>query len=743
MPNTPDKKSGRTNIYAEMLSTLPVPERLSPANIAAMLEANSGAAVRRSGIAVSPASSEIKADPRANLKDNPMANPKANPMDNPMDNPETKPRFGKLILIYRSVAAVAACAVLGLGVVRYVGLGTATSVGSDVKGSAYADNYDELHKTFTKYYVDDSGKKTLDSALAEIEHSYTDSQTNSVSDKPADIGTQPQPGADIPPKDTAPADTPAAPDDGNVPNNNGVRLPVMSGESEPDNVLIAGSRIYVRDGSRIKVLFTSHGQMEYIGDAVPEAGIFETKTLEKMFAVGERLVAVYSVINEEPVSIPASEESGSVVGELVNGIYSDDTETVKTLSVEIVIYESDAGFGVMPVQVISQNGTLVDVKESGGYVYAVANYNDYRHSPINGVDDLDNYVPSYTINGIKSYIRPENILIPGYVSTTDYTVITGVAAADEGMPVLVQAVLGSEGKAIVTDKSVYVFGYSDVDGAQKTVCERLSLSFGSAKFVGSISVEGIAVSGGICQRDGSVLITALTNTESGYITRVSALVDDADNGMALASQLDFPGALSHVSFDGGKVYLSNATDGYAADFTNPVIPLQIEYSDDIDLTSGLVKFGDGYVTLTEEDGAIRLEKIKAAEDGGFTLESGIDIDCDGREAGSKAINDNSILYIDDVNGYVGVPYGFFDGFDYCYRYELFRLGSDGFKSVGSIESHEVDEAFETARAKLAGGILYVISDGRIYSTAVGQESFTQIDSVDLIESSYSCSGHEQ
>lgn len=727
MSNTSDKKSGRMNIYAELLNSLPVPERLSPSNIAAMLEANSSAAVKRSEINVGSASSEIKAAPAV------------------------RSRYGGFTTVYRSVAAVAACAVLGLGVVRYVGLGAATSVGSDIKGSAYADNYDELHKTFTKYYVDDSGKKTLDSAMAEIEHSYTDGKSDSVSEKPETPGNHQnsvQPPADVPADPVVPDDNTHSPD-GNtaseapVQNNGGVRLPAMFGETVPDNVLLSGSRIYVRDGDRIKVILTSRGQMEYIGDAVPESGIFETKTLEKMFAIGEKLVAVYSVVNEEPVSVPASEAGNSVVGELVNGIYSDNGETVKTVSVEAVVYETAFGNGIVSTQVISQSGTLVDAKESDGYVYIVANYNDYRHSPIIGVDDLDNYVPSYFVNGIKSYIRPENILIPGYVSTTDYTVITGVAVADAGMPVLVQAVLGSEGKAIVTDKSVYVFGYSDIDGAQKTVCERLSLSFGTAHFVGSASVEGVAVSGGISQRNNSVLITTLKNTDAGYVTSVSALVDDPDSGMALVSHVDFPDALKNVSFDGGKVYLSNSSKGCAADFTDPSAPLQIEYSDDVDITSGLVKFGDGYITLTEEDGIIWLEKIKASDSGGFNLEAAIRIDANGKKADSKALLDNSVMYADAINGYVGVPYGFFDGFDYCYRYELFKLDGGNFKSIGRIESHEVEEAFEFGRAKLAGGILYVISDGRIYSTAIGQESVTEIDSVDLIESSYSSPGHNE
>ena len=97
------------------------------------------------------------------------------------------------------------------------------------------------------------------------------------------------------------------------------------------------------------------------------------------------------------------------------------------------------------------------------------------------------------------------------------------------------------------------------------------------------------------------------------------------------------------------------------------------------------------------------------------------------------------MYTDPVNGYVGVPYGYFDGYDYCYRYELFKLTAEGFTSVGQIESHETEEAFEFGRARLAGGMLYIFSEGRIYSTALGDGTLSVVSSADLIESSYS--GH--
>ncbi len=721
-------KNPRQNVYAELFSSLPVPERLSPENIKLMLDANVSAELKRSEIKVGTAASKIES----------------------YETKKTKSKTGsrrpvkKLTTVYRAVASVAACAVLALGVVRYFDAGTALDADSGVKGSAYAGDYDHLHQIFRTYYVDDSDKKTLDSAIAEIEHSYNEAQSNSSTNK-VDTPTPPAvpddtPDVTAPVPDNTQTNTPDPVQDNPAvedPVYSGIDLPEIPADPEPDNVIISGKYIFVRDGSTIKVISTSGGQMEYVGDAVPEKGIFETKILDSAYAVGDKLCAVYTVINEEPLSIPAYGEENSIVDGIVNGIYTDNVETVKTKSVEVVIYEVTSS-GVVPAMVTSQNGTLIDVKESGGYVYVITDYDDYRRSPLIGVDDLESYVPSYTVNGIKQFIRPENILVPEYISTTDYTVISGIAVGVQGSPVLVQAVLGSEGKVIATDKSVYVFGYSDGMGVEKTVCERLSLEFGSAHFVGSTSIEGIAVNNGIYENNGTLFVTTLRSTENGYVTRVSALGDSIDGGLSLISYIDVPAAVNQVSFEDSKVFLTNGTDSYAADFTNPASPVQIDYGDNIDVTSGLVPFGDGYVTLTRTPtGGIKLEKIISGQDGSLTRAAGITV-CE-ESAVSKALSDNRIMYTDPINGYVGVPYGYFDGYDYCYRYELFRLTAEGFVRAGHIESHETEEAFEFGRARLAGGMLYIFSEGRIYSTALGDGTLSVVSSADLIESSYS--GH--
>lgn len=772
------------NIYSEMLSSLPVPERLSPENIALMLEENSAAKKNRAMISsdlgaeskrelpksketvtVTRPSEIYTQDAVAEASEKPEESAAGTKINEISVSEEKTPSAcrektaaGKPVrrtAYYRAVLSIAACAALVFGMTRYFDNGEVAQIDTEIKGSTYASDYDELHKTFRKYYVDDEEKQTLDSAMAQIEHSYDESQGSEVSDNvtepsqtttpedavtgevtkpqedttgentvptvPDEMETRPQtPDENVSIEEVDPADTP---------------LPEFTGEAL-DNAIISGNRIYVIDGNAVKVILTDNGQMSYIGDITPSCDMFETKTLEKVIPMGDRVALIYSSVNEEPESIPVFEDNGTLVDEIFDSFYTEEQASSQVRSVEVAIYDVYQNGVISQLSVLSQNGTLVDVRSDGEYIYLVTDYDDYRNAPLTGVDDLDSYVPSYEQDGVKYYIQPENILIPGYVSTTDYTIVSGVSIGAFGVTADVQAVLGSEGKVIVTDGAVYIYGYSGGGGVDETVCEKLRLSYGMARYENSYAVEGVALAGGIYECDGTIFVTTLKKSDTGYTTVVYAF----DSEMNMLSRVEFPAAVRKVSFDGKKVYLTNGAKSYGADFSQPANPQLIDYKAqaEIDLTSNLMEFGNGYVTLTRgKDGSIVLSKIVPA-DGGYITEAFTTVASPTGDPTSMALGDNSVMYLDLYSGYVGVPYGFFDGYDYCYRYALYRLTGAGFELVGQIESHEVDEAFEMGRSELSSGILYIFSEGRIYSATVGS-SLSVISSAELIESSYS--GH--
>ncbi len=675
------------NIYSEMLNNIAVPERLSPENIAKMLEEKAPERCKRAQITVSQSSYQQA----------------------------PKKKSANITAAYRAIASLAACAVMAFGI--YSVLGRQPEIASsNGDASSYAQDYDELHQTFRKYFVNEN-KDTLDSVLEEIEHSYNDNQQESSSvkvDAPTTSATEETPEVSEPVVTEPPVtDVPTVDPE----------IEVAPENSNVQEAIISDGRIFIQNGNGIRVILANGGSLAYFTEILPEVADFETKTLEAFFVDGSKLIAVYSVTqHEETITVTEDE---TLVGELINSIYDNNATSAIAKSTEICVYEF-VGDAVVKTACNSQSGSLVDARLVNGVLYIVTSYNNYQNAPTTGVDDLQSYVPYYTENGELKFVAPENILIPSNVATTDYTVISGTDILSGA--VSVQAVLGSEGKVIVTDTAVYVFSY----GNKSTTINKLSLFGGWVGFAGTASVNGVALNGGIFEENGVLFVATLVESESGFVTSVEALNAD----MQPISKLNFPSALTSISHSERKVYLSNVSAAYGIDFTVPEIPTLISAVPE-QKASETVPFGNGYVTLVKDaSGALVLGTMVPGEQG---LTPGFGTVVYNGEATSKALENNSLLFVDSYNGFVGVPYGFFDGYDYCYRFAMYQITENGFVLMGCVESHETESVFEPERAVFEGGVLYLFSQGRIYSLAVNGGVPTVMSVCNLVESSYS--GH--
>ena len=682
------------NIYSEMFESIAVPERLSPANIEKMLQEKAPEKCKRAAITVSRSASQ---------------------------EPEKKTST-TIIAIYRTVASLAACLVMAFGI--YNAIGNQPELPKSQE-SSYAQSYEDLHKTFRKYYVDEN-KDTLDSALEEIEQSYNNGKQESddvVVEAPTT--TAPITEAPVVTEPNLPDDPEVEvdPDNTDEPIVEPVETPELATTPETDWVqeaIISEGRIFIQNGNGVKVLSAVGGNLEVITEILPEETELITKKLEKFFVDGSRLVVVYSVSEHEP-TVNVDEDS-TVVGELISNIYEEEQAPVEEYC-EICIYEFTLD-GALKLASNTQAGTLVKAEISEGAVYVITNYDSYK-APIVGVEDLQSYVPYYSINGMHCFVSPENILIPANVATTDYTVVSGTHVASGQMSV--QAVLGSEGKLVVTDSAVYVFVYGD----KSTNVNKLGLFGGNVGFSAAAFVPGVAVNGGIFEDNGVLFIATLVEGDSGYTTSLNALNAD----MQPISHITFPSALTSMERHGRKIFLKNYEETYGADFTIPEVPMLI-LEDSVPETEGLVAFGNGYISLDKNENGLVLTTFVQTEQG---LVEGFGTVIYQGEATSKALSNNELLFIDNYNGFVGVPYGFFDGFDYCYRFEMFKITEAGFVSLGFVEAHETDTAFEPERAVVDNGILYLFSQGRIYGVAVNEGTPAVISVCNLIESGYS--GH--
>ena len=726
-------------IYNELFGQLPIPERLEPENIAAML----------SEYAASSENASKRAD-KATAK-------RAAPIDISAGSRKTgnSADIGagrRTSPVYRSVASIAACAALALGVVGYLNSGRAPLPEENPNpGGAYASDYNDVHKTFAKYYVDDEDKRTLDSAIEDIEHSYngnemdpsqvnepsqdTPAETEAVS--PAETTAPDTSSTDVqtqtpPPEETEPADTPATPpaqeDDGPVTVEDGLPIPPNDAVVDTSDTAFGNGFMLRQDGNILRIITTVNGITAYTDNIFPSYEGFSSKTLAGFYADGSKAIAVYSVVTGETPAVESQPRDG-VVGGLLDSLYGPEEAPVEKprSAVEVCIYDIADGLAYLGSDTV-QGGSLINMNYVNGALYLVTAYDDYRTEPIAGVDDLENYVPTYTVNGNKFYVSASDIMIPDYISNTDYTVISGITA--DGA-VSVKAVLGYEGRVVMKNGAVYLFSYDNSAGTDLTSVRVFSLAGGNVIYAGYTDIEGVALGGdGIASFGDAVVVTAIRKSEGAYITSLGVY----DGTMNFISGFDYPAALTSAKRVGSKIILSGIGGKCVADLSNLSVPSVTEGEPAKNPAEGLLSFNGGYVTLTKNaSGQIELSKLADDGSGGLVLISKTLV-CAENGADSKALENNGILFVSGDT--VGVPYGFFDGLDYCYRYAIYRETPEGFALIGETEVHETDKTFEYGEAILNGGVLYIMSDGRVSAAVVGN-SLAVISSADIVEGSHS------
>ncbi len=723
------------NPYIELYDQLHIPERLEPKNIAAMLDrrmAEMAAGSEKPSFAKPERAAELGIETQDK---------------NEYTRNITVTSSKKRTAAFRSIASVAACAALALGVAGYMNAGR-TELPDDrqpADGGAYASDYDDVHKTFQKYYVDDSDKMSLDSAIQDIEHSYDESVDQSGSGTVVTAPATPEteaPTTSAEPPIGEPVGTTAAPETEVIPDEPAAppveEDPVEIIDSElplPENAVVIDNSdiafgngfILKKDSNTLRIIDTSLGSATYAGNIFPLYEQGAAKTLEGFYTSGTRVVAVYSVVKGSVQS--AQNPDGTFVGSILDSLYGpEQVITEEQSSVEVCIYDLAGGTPAF-VSTTVQDGSLIDMNFTNGSLYLVTAYSDYRNTPIIDVNDYESYLPSYTVNGLKCYVSASDIMIPDYLSNTDYTVISGINS--EGS-VSIKAVLGYEGRVILKNGAVYLLGYDNSMGIDLTSVKVFSLAGGNVIYSGFVDIDGVALSGdGISAFGDAIAIASVKKSENGYTTTLGVY----DGTMNLISRVpNIDGALTKAKRIGNTIYLSGSKGSCGIDLTNPALPVMLDSgTPKEDKASGLVQLGSGYVTLTKStDGSLVLAKLSKNAAGELSLDYKATVS-DEADVTSKALENNGILFISgDI---VGLPYGYFDGLDYCYCYALYRDSGVGFELMGTVSNHETDEAFEYGKAVYNDGVLYLFADGRV-SSAVISDSFAIVSNADIIESSH-------
>lgn len=672
----------------ELIDEVKVPDELSPENIALMLKAKT-------------TQSKMETE-HINIKSVPSVHAQ------------------RLRIIKMTAASVAACAVIGTGLIAYNShneseIGT---IDETIEYNAISPNdYDDLYSIYTGIYFSADPEQEDNAPEAD----KNDENVPAISDAPTE------------PEDTL-SELSAYDFQGAA----------KGLANDADIVKTDGTNLYcISDG---KLYIVSLDTMEIVS-------VIENKLSPpvELYIDGDRLILV-SKENEEIQIVESSSSSSeittsdSVVPAAGSDTLSTDeknadpnrTESVNRANVAVDIYDLKDKSNPKLTTSYKQNGKYTSSKLVDGVLYLVSDHSDYRTAPLSDGASLDSFVPAYSLNGNRQFVAPEDIMVPANANSTDYTVVSAIGCNSDTPEVTVKAVLGTSRNVYCSADTLYTVGVGkSSSGVDYSIITSFDLSEGTGiTYKASSSVAGRVISKySMNEYNGNFRIATETSDENGTSTSVYVLDSELkvinSAGALLAGQ-----TVSAVRFE----------DTFASLFTNDDTPaLVLDLASDPPVQSqslantsaylygysdtrlcGIDKKADGNgltLTMYDADNGLMLHSIDFAEDIG--------------EVNSKALTDRRAVLID--SGMVGVPVYSYSEFGVNNLYYVFSYDDEaGFTLKGKIEYVELDDSAVFERAAVNEDMLYIFSEKKVVSVRLGD--FKVAGSADLADIKASAEG---
>lgn len=667
----------------ELIDEVEVPDELSPENIALMLKAKT-------------TQSKMETE-HINIKSVPSVHAQ------------------RLRIIKMTAASVAACAVIGTGLIAYNSRNESDigTIDETIEYNAISPNdYDDLYSIYTGiYFSADPEQEDKDNAP---ESDRNDENVPAISDAPTE------------PEDTL-SELSAYDFQGAA----------KGLANDADIVKTDGTNLYCISGGKLYIV--SLDTMEIVS-------VIENKLSPpvELYIDGDRLILV-SKENEEIQIVESSSSSSeittsdSVVPAAGSDTLSADeknadpnrTESVSRANVAVDIYDLKDKSNPKLTTSYKQNGKYTSSKLVDGVLYLVSDHSDYRTAPLSDGASLDSFVPAYSLNGNRQFVAPEDIMVPANANSTDYTVVSAIGCNSDAPEVTVKAVLGTSKNVYCSADTLYTVGVGkSSSGVDYSIITSFDLSKGTGiTYKASSSVAGRVISKySMNEYNGNFRIATETSDENGTSTSVYVLDSELkvinSAGALLAGQ-----TVSAVRFEDtfASLFTSNDTPALVLDLASDP-PVQSQslantsaylygYSDT--KLCGIDKKTDGNgltLTMYDADNGLMLNSIDFAEDIG--------------EVNSKALTDRRAVLID--SGMVGVPVYSYSEFGVNNLYYVFSYDDEaGFTLKGKIEYVELDDSAVFERAAVNGDMLYIFSEKKVVSVRLGD--FKVTGSADLAD----------
>lgn len=646
-----------------MINEAEVPERLLPENIALMLKEKTA---------------EKETAPR------------------PVISIKSKHRA----IAVRSVAALAACAALAVGVFK-LSEKTGSSIGTDGEAAkAYgqltgAADYSDIYKKMTDVIVNSS---TVSDGYDEI-----------VNPNPHETG---KPAEQIAKANKNPA----------LLLKYGVLSAEAEGVAEADIIKTNGNNLYYTANNALYVISSDGGNMTVMQKIERDGNEpFE------MYLADNRLIVLSENITEVPYQTgkPAEETTASEAPESaeVPAPAAEEPEAPVTVEVKQTLAEIYDISGEKPV-------LLKTYKQSGGYsasrmignnLYLVTDHSRYQTKPLSEVGDLDNYIPAYYLDGEKHYVEAGDIYLPENVRSTSYSVIGGLDVSKEQPLVSVKAVLGSGKSVSCSAGNLYLVGSTwDENGADCSAVTKFALEDGAAQYKATAVLNGEISDSFAIDEYNTTLRLALTAENSKGAKECRIVILDAS--LKLLGEAAVPdGVAEAVVFckDRAYVMLQDKELPYEISLENPSAPAAVTAANSA--SAFLIPFnGSSYLGLsseTSEDGAKSMLRLSlfASEPSGLSEKSYVSFGGELSGLISESVIDRSTLLVDAEAGIIGIPAKEKTEYGTRNLYYIFSYDENGLQQKGVMEYSDIDDSGIFNRGTLMGDMLYAFSEGRIVS----------------------------
>lgn len=516
------------------------------------------------------------------------------------------------------------------------------------------------------------------------------------------------------------------------------------GVLEADIVKTDGKMIYYAADNKINYASVDNGQFLSNSQIV----LSDSDYIEDIYLYNGRLVVIsaYSSQTEDNDAQDAQIDCFR--------IYGSDTK--------ISIYDPQNNMNLIGNYI--QEGTYNDVRlTSDGYLYLISDDEKYLSDRTVSEDDIDLYVPKYSVNDKENYVSAECIVVPEQPvdECADYVSYTNTAGFDLNSqtpysPVDVKSVAGSASYVYCSSDNIYITENSyDENYNQSTKITRFAIDNGTVSPMAEGKIEGyVNDQFSMSEYNGFFRIAAthekyvvmgdaeydITEYQQSNIKNYIYVMDMDMNVVGSVSDFGNGETIKSVNFNGDKAYVVTymQTDPlYAFDLSDPKNPVALDEFKITGYSTYMQKWSDGLLLgfgiSADENGSeqgLKLTMFDNSDPENLKAVSSFEmIDKDDSFYYSEACWERKALLIDSERNIIGFPvteYNYSnEGSDEEYSYAFYSFENGQFVSKGQIKSFSA----ELRRAVIIDDYVYAVSDKEFKSADIA--SFTSEQEVNF------------